>query len=339
MPKRTVLGHRVSAESWQHLHDHNEQDSAPIHLQHLSAKERWGAIVGLLGRRVNAAQIDQTAAAMAYYAILSIFPAALIVFNLVSRVGVSSFGLRTTVTQVVPKNVMATIAPVLQSLAAKPSTTWVGIGTIFTLWAASLCIASMRSGFNRAYGIRATVQNFFVSRLVSMMLTVILIGVVIAVVLVFTFGRQVLEWVVQHTKIADSWVGTFQSLKWPITIAVLLVAFVLCYYFIPNAKMRFWTILPGATFTTAGWLVVSYAFALYMHYFGSGFSAYGTLAAFVILLLWLFINSFIVMVGAVINACIYEYFYGHIHGSKGRVHDFARKRLRWWPFGRHHDHK
>ncbi|WP_054750114.1 YihY/virulence factor BrkB family protein [Lacticaseibacillus thailandensis] len=161
MPKRTVFGHRVSAASWQELHDRNEQRHQPIHRQHLTPKQRWAAILDLLGRRVNAAQIDQTAAAMAYYAILSAFPAALIVFNLVSRIGVSSFGLRTTVTQVVPANVMATIRPVLASLAAKPNTTWVGIGTIFTLWAASLCIASMRSGFNRAYGIRATVQNFF----------------------------------------------------------------------------------------------------------------------------------------------------------------------------------
>ncbi len=167
-----------------------------------------------------------------------------------------------------------------------------------------------------------------------MVLTVILIAVVLAVVLVFTFGRQVLEWVVENTSIRNYWVSAFQSVKWPITIVVLVVAFTLCYYLMPNAKMRFWTIMPGAVFATVGWIVVSYAFSLYMRYFGSGFSAYGTLAAFVVLLLWLFVNSFIVMVGAVLNACVYEYFYGQIHGSKGRVHDFAQTRIHWHPHHR-----
>lgn len=287
-----------------------EESQLPLAKRHLSRGEKLVATTQLLFKRFGDAMIDQTAAALTYYTILSLFPTALIVINLVPRFGFGFSGLRNVLNQLIPENVMTTLHPVLHNLANHPSATWLGIGTVLTLWAASLAMASVKTAYNRAYGITKNPQNFLISRIVSMLMMVIVVIAVIATMIIFTFGQQFLEWLTEALELPHAWLNTFVTWRWPVTLGILIVVLMIVDYFVPSAKLRFWTILPGVGFTIAGWLLLAKVFSLYMQYFGRRFSTYGTLGAFIVLLLWLFFSSAIMIIGAILNAVTSEYFFG-----------------------------
>lgn len=300
----------------------------PIARRPISRRAKSLATMQLLFRRVSEAQIDQTAAALAYYAILSLFPTALMVINLLPTFGLHFSTIRTVLSQLMPENVLATVDPVLHDLAAHASTTWLGVGTVLTIWAASLGIASLKNAYNRAYGLQKNVQNFIASRIVAMVMMVLLIVAVAGAMIAFAFGQQFLQWLTEQFELPTHWLHVFLAWRWPVTVSILGVALIIVDYFLPNLRMRFWTIFPGVIFTAGGWLILSQVFSLYMVYFGKTFSTYGTLGAFIVLLLWLFFSSAIMIVGVILNAVLHEYFYGPAAPTAGKFYDFGRYVMR-----------
>ncbi|WDF83484.1 YihY/virulence factor BrkB family protein [Lacticaseibacillus pabuli] len=296
----------------------------PIAKRKLDARGKLRAGFGLFFARIGDVQIDQAAAALAYYAILSLFPTALMIINILPHLGIRFTGLHNVLNQVIPANVLATISPTLHKLAAHPSNTWLGIGAVVTLWAASLGVASLKSAYNAAYDIRNNSQNYLLARIVSMLMMVILVVAVIGIMVAFAFGQQFLEWLTHQFEMPTHWLHVFLTWRWPVTVTVIVVALVVIDYFLPNARMKFWTVLPGILFTLAGWLILAQAFSLYMRYFGKTFDTYGTLGAFIVLLLWLFFSSVIMIIGAVMNAVCHEYYYGRPEETNGKFFDLLR---------------
>ncbi|WP_155286507.1 YihY/virulence factor BrkB family protein [Lacticaseibacillus zhaodongensis] len=306
----------------------DQESKLPLAKRHLSRGEKTVATVQLFFRRFADAMIDQTAAALTYYTILSLFPTALIVINLVPRFGFGFTGLRNVLNQLIPENVMATLHPVLHNLAHNSSATWLGIGAVLTLWAASLAMASVKTAYNRAYGVTKNPQNFLISRIISMFMMVIVVVAVIATMIIFTFGQQFLEWLTAELQLPHAWLSVFLTWRWPVTLGILMVALMIVDYFVPSVELHFWTILPGVFFTIAGWLLLAQVFSLYMQYFGRSFSTYGTLGAFIVLLLWLFFSSAIMILGAILNAVTSEYFFGKPVPSRGKTLERGRKLIR-----------
>lgn len=292
----------------------------------LPKRVKFREFLKLAVTRIMAAELGPTSASLAYYALLSLFPMLILAGNLLPVFGLSYDSVSDYLGQVIPADIMAWINPVIHNLLASTSTGVLSIGAVGTLWAASLGIDGLKNGFNKAYGIRPP-QNFFVQRLISILMIFVLIVLLGTVMIAFTFGRQFLEWLVPILGLSDAWLQTFNALRWPVTLAALVVAITTLDYFLPNARVRFWTVLPGAAFTIAGWLLLAQAFSWYMRVFGTRFSSYGTLGTFIVLLLWLNFMALLLLIGAVINALVAEYFTGHVHHSRGKVHDFVKKRV------------
>lgn len=293
----------------------------------LPKRVKFREFVKLAVTRVMAAELGPTSASLAYYALLSLFPMLILAGNLLPLFGLSYDSITTYLAQVVPESIMNWINPVIHNLLTTTSTGVLSIGAIGTIWAASLGIDGLKNGFNKAYGITPP-QNFLVQRLISIVMIFILIVLIGSVMIAFTFGRQFLEWLVPLLGLSDAWLKTFNALRWPVTLAALVVAITVLDYFLPNARVKFWTILPGASFTIVGWLLLAQAFSWYMRYFGTRFNSYGTIGTFMILLLWLNFMAMLLLIGAVINALVAEYFTGHVHHSRGKVHDFVKKRAK-----------
>lgn len=112
--------------------------------------------------------------------------------------------------------------------------------------------------------------------------------------------------------------GVFQLLwsivQWPILLGVVLVTIAIVYYAAPSAHQRFRWISPGSVVATVMWLVFSLLFSLYVNNFGSYNASYGSLAGIVILMLYLYYTSFIVLIGAEMNQVIEE----NIPGGKDK---------------------
>ncbi|WP_125704648.1 YihY/virulence factor BrkB family protein [Lacticaseibacillus daqingensis] len=276
-------------------------------------------------RRIGEAELGATSASLAYYALLSLFPMLITAGNLLPLFGLSYNGVSTYLAQVIPEDIMTFINPVIQNLLASTSGGILSIGAVATLWAASLGVNGLKNGFNKAYGVTPP-RNFVLQRIISMLMFFTLIVALGAVMIAFAFGRQFLEWLVPILGLSDNWLTTFNAWRWPVTLVALVVVITLIDYFLPNARIKFWTILPGAGFTIAAWLALAQLFATYMHYFGTRYNSYGTIGTFMVLLLWLNFSAMMWLIGAVVNAVVAEYYCGRLRHSRGKVHDFVRRR-------------
>ena len=300
------------------------QGQVPLASMKIPRSLKFREFLKLALRRFNDAELGMTAASLAFYSLLSMFPMLILLGNLLPLFGFSYDGVADYLEQVVPSDIMSWIEPIIHNLLNSTSGSALSIGAIATLWAASLGINGLKNGFNKAYGITPP-QNYFVQRILSMLIIFLLIVALGMVMVAFTFGRQFLEWIVPLLGLSDSWLNTFDSLRWPVTVSALIVVIGSVDFFLPNVKIKFWTIIPGAAFTIASWLGLAQGFSLYMRVFGSRFTSYGTLGTVMVLLLWLNFSAMLLLIGGVINALVAEYFTGHLHHSHGKVHDFVKK--------------
>ena len=98
----------------------------------------------------------------------------------------------------------------------------------------------------------------------------------------------------------------FNLVRIVIPLIIIFIIFTVLYSVAPNVKTKLRSVIPGAIFTSIIWLHRSFAFGYYISNFSNYSKTYGSLAGIIILFLWLYITSFIIIIGAEINAIIHQ---------------------------------
>jgi membrane protein len=251
--------------------------------------------------------MTQHAAAMSYYAMLSLFPALLVA---VAVLGI--FGQQGTVNDITdylsrhgaPQAVLAPVRSLLRSAvdagSGAISATLVA-SVILSLIGASGAFASARRGLNAAYDVsedRPIVRR----KLADVAATAVLIVLaILALVFVFLGGgvaRDLFGALGWGSEAADAW----DVLRWPAALGVALVAYAFTYSHGPDIEPRNWrTFSPGALVAVPAWLLVSYGLWWWITHLAD-LHAYGAFGSAVVLLIWLFVTNAALLFGAELNA-------------------------------------
>lgn len=93
-------------------------------------------------------------------------------------------------------------------------------------------------------------------------------------------------------------------LQYAVPLFVMFVVFTLLYWIAPSRRLRLKEVMPGALFSTLGWIITSVLFSVYVNQFSDFTKTYGSLGGVMILLIWLYISSIIILVGGEINAIL-----------------------------------
>ncbi|ERL66107.1 YihY/virulence factor BrkB family protein [Schleiferilactobacillus shenzhenensis] len=267
-----------------------------------------------------------------YYMLLSVFPLVIVIGNLLPVVGITPQFALSYLAPIVPASLMKTFQPAVIALLRDRNGGLLSFGIIATLWTASRGFNAMRNSMNYAYGVpRATstrqgIIMYFGRRLLSFLLTLAFILVLGVLMLLFIFGGQFLEWLIPLLQLPDSWLATYRTLRWPVAVGATLVLGMLFYFFLPNARMRWWTVLPGTAVMTVGSILLAQGFSIYMRYFGTGWNSYGRIGTVMIMLLWINWTATIFVFGAVVNAVTQETAHGTAPTSGSRFVDWLRRR-------------
>jgi membrane protein len=170
-------------------------------------------------------------------------------------------------------------------------------GLLFALWSASRG-TSGRSALDIAYEEKET-RSFLRFNLVAILLTIVsIIGGIIAIALVAG-----LPTVVQFMGVGQGTKWLLLLMQWPVLIALWLVGLAVLYRYAPDRREAQWHwVSPGAICAIVLWIIASVLFTVYVANFSSYDKTYGSLGSVVMLLTWLYITSFVVLLGAVINA-------------------------------------
>lgn len=272
-------------------------------------------VYGTIMKHYTMANVSDSAVVLAYYTLLSLFPALLVLASILPYLNIQTSTVLDSIEPMVPESIFDMLEPIIHSFLNNRSGGVLSIGVIVSIWSSSRAVAAFQRTVNRAYGV-AKNQNAFVNRVVAFFWMVVLIAFLFALMIFFSFGQIVLEKLTPLLHLPRAILAYVNALKWPFTFFVVFVVLMILFYFVPNAKLKWRFVWPGALVATVGWLLLSQAFSIYVKYFVHNIDSYKTIGTFIFLMFWLDFTGLILMFGAVLNAAIQELIVGAIEEQK-----------------------
>ena len=271
-----------------------------------TATGAWGTLRRALSE-FSEDNMTDSAAALTYYGLLSLFPALL---AMVSLVGLFGDPVSTTqkVTDIVtglgPSSAADTFSGPIKSLTENRETAGVlfFVGLAAALYSASGYIGAFMRVSNVIYE-SPEGRPFWKLRPLQILVALVMVVLVSAVALSLVLTGPIVDAVAKPLGIQDTAVNVWNFAKWPVLIAVVVLMFSFLFYAAPNARMRgLRGVLPGILLALVLWVVASVAFAFYVANFGSYDKTYGTLGGFIVFLVWLWITNISLLLGMEFNA-------------------------------------
>ncbi len=248
--------------------------------------------------------LSDRAAALTYYAVLSIFPGLLVLVSLLGLFGKSATQpLITNLTHALPGTVrtifLSAITHLQSSQGAAGAVAVVGI--LVGLWSASGYVAAFIRAANVVYDVPEG-RPFWKTMPTRLGVTVAVLVLLVASALIVVVTGGLARHAGQLLGMGPTAVTVWDIAKWPVLLVFVILMFGILYWACPNVKQGLRAVGPGAVVAVAGWLVASGLFAVYIANFGHYNKIYGSLAGMIIFLIWLWISNLALLLGAEFNA-------------------------------------
>ncbi len=278
-----------------------------------------GNFINRLKRKNSIKFIDQLAyrfsknyvvgsgAQLTYFLILSIFPFIIVLLNILSYTPLAREDVIANMIQYLPYDIQLIIEGFVNDVVTSSSQGLLSIAAIGGIWTASSGVKAIIRAINSAYDYTEN-RSFIKMKTISIVFTIALLFLVLIVFLTLIAGQIVGYMLFDIFGLGDFFSILWSNLRFIIPMLFMIIFFALLYKYSPNVmkneKIKFISTLPGAIFTTLGWVVTSLLFSYYVSNFGSYAITYGSLGGVIVLLVWLFISSIIIVLGGEINATL-----------------------------------
>jgi membrane protein len=265
-------------------------------------KPSWTYIAKKTLREFNRDQCTDLAAALTYWAVLAVAPAALAVVSMLGLFGDTEQlvnDVMEAAERVAPTSSLQSIQPIVDNLASKQGTgVGVLIGLLIALWSASGYVNAFSRAMNRMYQIDEG-RPFWKLRPVMLLVTLILLALVALVIMAMVLSGPVAEAIGAAIGLSDVTVTVWNIAKWPVIVALVVVIIAVLYYATPNVRQpKIKWISVGSVVAIVVWALGTAAFGLYVSKAGNYDATYGTLAGVIIFLLWLWLTNNALLFGA-----------------------------------------
>jgi membrane protein len=270
-------------------------------------KRSWLGTLKRTGKEFQDDNLTDWAAALTYYAVLSLFPAIIAMISILGLV-VDPKTITRVVTDVVsqlgPKSAVDTFKGPINQIANNQSTALLGLvfGIAVALWTASGYVGAFMRASNAIYE-REEGRPFYILRPLQMLVTLVLVLMAALVVLALVVTGPVASAIGNAVGLGSTAVTIWNIAKWPVMLFVVMLMLAILYWSAPNAKPAgFRWVSPGSVVAVVVWVVASVGFAFYVANFGSYNKTYGALAGVIVFLVWMWITNVAVLLGAELNA-------------------------------------
>lgn len=271
-----------------------------------SFKDKLKSILEVAKPNWERAEVSSNAAELAYFSLLSLFPILLVVANVIPLFPIRASDVLPLLETGVPPDIYNILAPILENYLSSSSGGAISIGLITSLWAASKAFNALQNVLNSVYGVKAR-ENFIIVRLVSFLVQLAMVAIVGSLIFIFVFGEQILLFVQDFLGIDLGIILQVFGYRWLVLLVVLILVLTMVYFLVPNNRLKIKYAVPGAVFTTIGWLILSQAFTLYIQFAGGEAAASATFGVFIVLMVWLYLSAIILLLGGLINSVYFEY--------------------------------
>jgi membrane protein len=262
----------------------------------------WKALPGVLAREVKDDRISNGAAALAFYMVLALFPAAIFGLSLLAYLPIDHLqrALMDLVRQTLPSSAAQLLTSTVESVAGQRSGGLLWFGVTFALLSASNGFSGIMQQLNVVYEVDEA-RSFLRARAISIVLTLAFFALGIGALALVVFGGVVQSYLAAHL----GWTGGlrlfFSVLRWAIIVLALQFAFAIVYYLGPNLEQPFAPMTAGSGTSTVLLLLASIGFKFYVVHFGTYDVLYGSIGAVIVLLIWLFVAGWVMLFGAEVD--------------------------------------
>ena len=269
-------------------------------------KRGWRYVARRTVREFMSDQCTDIAAALTYYAVLALFPAAIALTSLLGLVGQGDEAVEEVLSIVKDLGGGSMVESIEEPLVALSQSQTAGLALVLglagALWSASGYVGAFGRAMNRMYE-SGEGRPIWKLRPFMLLLTVVLVALAAAVLLALVLTGPVAQAVGEALGLGSTGILVWQIAKWPVLFAVVVLIVALLYYATPNIQQpRFRWVSVGALLAIVVWAVLSAAFGFYVASFSSYDKTYGTLGGVIVFLLWLWLTNLALLFGAELDS-------------------------------------
>ncbi|MGP3980082.1 YihY/virulence factor BrkB family protein [Streptomyces sp. KR80] len=267
-------------------------------------KQSWWGVLKRTVKEFKGDNLTDLAAALTYYGVLSIFPALLALVSILGLLGASSIRpLTDNLGSLAPGAARDILNNILEQLEKSQGRAGIAliIGIAVALWSASGYIAGFMRASNAVYDIGEG-RPVWVTLPTRLGITLVVVVLLAALAIGVVFTGALAERTGQILGLGDTAITVWNIAKWPVMILLFMLIIALLYWASPNVKRPFRWVTPGSILAVMIWLIASALFALYVATFSSYDKTYGSMAAIIIFLIWLWISNIAILLGLEFNA-------------------------------------
>lgn len=246
-------------------------------------------------------EIDALAAQVTYYLLLSFFPFLLLLLSIIGYSDLQSKDVLIYLSQIMPKDSFDLIQTTVVEVFDSTKGNLLPLSIMGLIWTGSSGFRAIIKGLNKAYDEKET-RPYWKTLSISILFMVGLALVITTAVSLVVFGQMIGEAIASRFDVPSTFILGWDILRYIVTLGGMIFIFASLYHFTPCRKLTWKEVMPGAIFTTIGWLISSLGFAYYVNNFNNYSSVYGGIGAVIVLMIWLYLTSIIILVGGEVNA-------------------------------------
>lgn len=256
------------------------------------------AVEGFFKYNINALSAETT-----FYLITLFFPLIMLIFSIISRTPVIDEGFMWDYLGVLPNETIDALYTMIRSVTHTSAMTLTVV--LITMWSMSNAISTITRALNRFYHVRET-RNYIVIRILGMLFALFIVAAIFISFILLVYGQIIGRFIMRIIPFMPLYVLLWNILRWIVPLLVLSISLAIIYKVLPNKKVSLRSVLPGAVLASITWGLISIIFSYFANNFASYHLLYGSVAGVIMLVVWLFMSSYVIILGGYFNAGIYR---------------------------------
>lgn len=264
-------------------------------------------IILFIGEELKKDNLTTRANSVAFSLFLSLFPAIIFIFTLLPLISIVqdySTMLQVQLRGVLPNNAHEYIFNIINDITSIKRDGLLSLGVFLALFFSSNGMLTLMSGFDKAYNMTFKPRNYFAKRVIALMLTIVLSLLLIVSLVLMVVEGKVFDYLQLHYHLPNVMLIIFRIVNWLVAVFLVYTGITIIYAYGPSMHRKIGFVNIGSIIATVLSLLTSLLFSYFINNFGKYNEIYGSIGALMVIMVWIQLNSFILLVGFELNASV-----------------------------------